>query len=196
MPADDWSRLFASAFQGSRNGMVLTDAGRVVLDANAAFVSLVGRPHDALVGRPIWELVVGGPLATEQEWQSALDAGHFDGEVHLDATAGAVRVQWAATAETVTGGRRVLFVMLSAARPGGRSRPHEPGERPARGLTAREREIVHLVALGAAGPEIADELHISHETVRTHVRNAMEKLGARSRAHLVAKSLAEGHAFL
>ena len=44
------------------------------------------------------------------------------------------------------------------------------------------------------GPESADELHISHDTVRKHVRNAMTKLGARSRAHLVAKALGEGHA--
>jgi DNA-binding CsgD family transcriptional regulator len=51
-----------------------------------------------------------------------------------------------------------------------------------------------MVALGASGPEIADELRISHDTVRTHVRNAMTKLGARSRAQLVAMSLAEGHA--
>ena len=53
-------------------------------------------------------------------------------------------------------------------------------------------EIVHLVALGASGPEIGDELSISHETVRTHVRNAMDKVGARSRAHLVAKALGDG----
>ena len=51
---------------------------------------------------------------------------------------------------------------------------------------------MHLVSLGAAGPEIAGELQISHETVRTHVRNAMEKVGARSRAHLVAKALGDG----
>ena len=53
--------------------------------------------------------------------------------------------------------------------------------------------IVRLVADGHSGPEIAEELLISHETVRTHVRNAMTKLGTRSRAHLVAKSIAEGH---
>jgi DNA-binding CsgD family transcriptional regulator len=50
------------------------------------------------------------------------------------------------------------------------------------------------VALGSTGPEIADELQISHHTVRSHVRNSMDRLGARSRAHLVAKVLAEGHA--
>ena len=61
-------------------------------------------------------------------------------------------------------------------------------------LSDRERQIVRLVALGATGPEIADELHISHNTVRTHLRNSMQRVGARSRAHLVAKALGEGHA--
>ena len=42
------------------------------------------------------------------------------------------------------------------------------------------------------GAELADAPHISHDTVRTHVRNAMTKLGARSRAHLVAKALGDG----
>ena len=35
------------------------------------------------------------------------------------------------------------------------------------------------MASGYTGPEIADELEIAHDTVRTHVRNAMVKLGAR-----------------
>ena len=39
------------------------------------------------------------------------------------------------------------------------------------------------------------DLHLSHETVRTHVRNAMDRLGARSRAHLVAKVLGDGLTF-
>ena len=63
-------------------------------------------------------------------------------------------------------------------------------------LSEREREIVRLVALGSTGPEIADELHIAHDTVRTHVRNAMTKVGARSRAQLVAKVLGEARSGL
>ena len=39
-----------------------------------------------------------------------------------------------------------------------------------------------------------DRLGIAHDTVRTHVRNAMGKTGARSRAHLVAKAIGEGYA--
>ena len=49
------------------------------------------------------------------------------------------------------------------------------------------------MSLGRTGKEIADELHIAHDTVRTHVRNAQGKLGARSRAQLVAIALGEGH---
>ena len=59
-------------------------------------------------------------------------------------------------------------------------------------MSARELEIVRLIARGESGPEIAAELHIAHDTVRTHVRNAMKKVGARSRAHLVAKVLGNG----
>jgi DNA-binding NarL/FixJ family response regulator len=59
-------------------------------------------------------------------------------------------------------------------------------------LSTREREILGLLANGFSNPEIASRLFISPETVRTHVRNAMEKRHARSRAHLVAKSLTDG----
>jgi DNA-binding CsgD family transcriptional regulator len=51
---------------------------------------------------------------------------------------------------------------------------------------------VRLVADGFGGREMADELHIARDTARTHVRNAMAKLGARSSAQLVAKALGDG----
>jgi PAS domain S-box-containing protein len=191
---DGWSRLFTDAFQRSRNAMLLTDECRLVVDANAAFVALLGRRRDSVVGRPVWELVVGGPLVSRAGWAEALASGRFDGEAELRAEDGSpVAVQWAASAERVTGGQRVLFVALSVSRWGPRFRRTAAFEYPSRSLSPREREVVHLVSLGAAGPEIAGELQISPETVRTHVRNAMDKLGARSRAHLVAKALADGH---
>ena len=55
--------------------------------------------------------------------------------------------------------------------------------------------MIRLVALGLSGREIAQELHLAHDTVRTQVRNAMTKLGARSRAQLVAKTLGDGLAW-
>jgi len=53
-------------------------------------------------------------------------------------------------------------------------------------LTAREKEIVGLVAHGLSNTEIATALTISHATAKTHVSRAMLKLGARDRAQLVA----------
>ena len=59
-------------------------------------------------------------------------------------------------------------------------------------LSAREREILSRVALGQDGPEIAAALVVSPATVRTHIGNAVRKLGARSRAHAVAVALRSG----
>jgi DNA-binding CsgD family transcriptional regulator len=53
-------------------------------------------------------------------------------------------------------------------------------------LSVREREILGLLAGGVSGAQIAESLVLSPETVRTHIRNAMAKLGASSRAQAVA----------
>jgi DNA-binding CsgD family transcriptional regulator len=53
-------------------------------------------------------------------------------------------------------------------------------------LSVREREILGLLAGGESGAQIAEALVLSPETVRTHIRNAMSKLGASSRAQAVA----------
>jgi DNA-binding CsgD family transcriptional regulator len=53
-------------------------------------------------------------------------------------------------------------------------------------LSGREREILSLLAAGESGAQIAEALVLSPETVRTHIRNAMSKLGASSRAQAVA----------
>jgi len=187
-----WPALFESAFRQSRNAMVLLDERRRIVDANAAMVQLVGRPQRTLTGRPMADIVVGGPLVTEAEWQAWLAAGRFSGEATmLHADGRSVTVQWGATTEVATGRRLVLVVALHTSRAGPRFRRAPDDRDGPRALSAREREVVRLVAQGHTGPEIADELGIAHDTVRTHVRNAMDKLGARSRAHLVAKALGE-----
>jgi DNA-binding NarL/FixJ family response regulator len=59
-------------------------------------------------------------------------------------------------------------------------------------LSAREREIIGLLAKGLTGEQVADELVLSTETVKTHIRNAMTKLEARNRVHAIAIALREG----
>jgi PAS domain S-box-containing protein len=192
-PEPGLAGLFNAAFTQSRNPMLLVDEARCIVDANGAFVSLLGYRREQLVGVPTYTFVAGGPLATPAEWRAQVADGRFAGEAELVRADGAfVGVQFAGTSEVVTGRRLVLFVALSTSRWGSRFRRSErPVPRHAE-LSRREVEIVALVALGSTGPEIAEELRISHDTVRTHVRNAMDKLDARSRAHLVARALGEG----
>ncbi|GAA0224327.1 response regulator transcription factor [Saccharothrix mutabilis subsp. mutabilis] len=61
-----------------------------------------------------------------------------------------------------------------------------------RELTAREREVLALVAGGLSNEEIADHLVISPATARTHVSRVMVKLGARDRAQLVVLAYESG----
>jgi DNA-binding NarL/FixJ family response regulator len=56
-------------------------------------------------------------------------------------------------------------------------------------ISNRESEILTMLAKGLTGEEIARRLVLSPETVRTHVRNAMEKLDARTRTEAVVKAL-------
>ena len=103
-----------------------------------------------------------------------------------------LQVQYAAHPEVVTGRRLLLLVVLRAGPARRRVDDHAGPPNAEEALSEREREIVHLVALGRSSPEIGDELHISKNTVRTHVRNAMAKLNARSRPQLVAVALGHG----
>ncbi|HEX2171453.1 MAG TPA: LuxR C-terminal-related transcriptional regulator [Dehalococcoidia bacterium] len=60
---------------------------------------------------------------------------------------------------------------------------------PSRTLTRREWELLRFVALGLRNAEIAERMNISSYTVRNHLSNIFEKLGARSRTHAVALML-------
>jgi DNA-binding NarL/FixJ family response regulator len=56
-------------------------------------------------------------------------------------------------------------------------------------LTQRERDVLRLLADGLSNEEIGKRLYISPETVRTHIRKAMDKLDADTRTQAVAKAL-------
>jgi DNA-binding NarL/FixJ family response regulator len=60
------------------------------------------------------------------------------------------------------------------------------------GLTARETEVLRLIARGLSNPEIAGKLFISEATVKTHINNTFAKIGARHRAEAVRYAYRKG----
>jgi DNA-binding NarL/FixJ family response regulator len=58
-------------------------------------------------------------------------------------------------------------------------------------LTRRQREILQLLANGESTTVAARELDLSEETVKTHIKTALARLGARNRTHAVSIALRE-----
>lgn len=75
----------------------------------------------------------------------------------------------------------IRLEQLSGANPGRLGNSHR--------LTARELSVLRLLASGMALAQIAEALNLGSETVRTHVKKAQAKLGAKSRTQAVAEAL-------
>ena len=82
-----------------------------------------------------------------------------------------------------------LYIDPAVARSVARRAIREPEADP---LTPRERDVLERIARGLTNRQIAEELFISPNTVETHRRHILEKLGVHSRAELVAQALERG----
>jgi PAS domain S-box-containing protein len=67
----------------------------------------------------------------------------------------------------------------------------EPRPHPELHLTPRQAEVLRLLERGRTTAQIADELHLSRETVRNHVRHLLHAVGAHSRLEAVAVARGE-----
>jgi PAS domain S-box-containing protein len=183
------SGLYATFEQSSDPMMLVCPEDATIVDANEAYLDLVGQARDEVIGRPHYEHAVGGSrppsLENYREWtramQRAPDLVVSSRREMVCSDGSTTLVQWSFTSETVTGQNLLLAVGV----PVGQEADSSP-------LTARELEVVRLLALGRRGADIAAELFISPDTVETHTRNARLKLGAATLAELVAKALSGG----
>jgi PAS domain S-box-containing protein len=182
--AAGWERLFWLVFERTSNPIILLDDERRIVEANDAALELFGGAREDLIGSSIIDSIL--PAERERaarEWEAFLQSGEYSGKrILLRADGSQAHIEFAARI-AVVGGRRLAIYVAAGDEPSYSPAPALAGELP---LTEREREVVTLIALGRETAQIATELHISPETVRTHVRNAMARLGAHTRAQLVA----------
>jgi DNA-binding CsgD family transcriptional regulator len=197
-------------FEQSNIPMALVDRDRRYVAVNDAALAVYQYGREDVIGATAGRTVAGPPSSVEEaDWQSLLRNNELYGERVIAHPSGqSLRVSFAAHATTVDGRWVALFVTLSAkVEPDGAelisaSSPTGTGAsgatigdsfgRLGMTLTPREREVVRRVALGRSTPQIAADLSLSPATVRSHVRNAMVKAGAHTRAQLVALLLGEG----
>ena len=92
------------------------------------------------------------------------------------------------TVRLVAGGNMVIDPQLVVALADELTQSKER-DRKAETLTAREIEVLQLLAFGHTNKDIADQLYISPDTVKTHLEHIFEKLGASDRTAAVAEAL-------
>ena len=93
---------------------------------------------------------------------------------------------------TVHRSESLLFPAAVRALVSGRSRGRTAATDPTARLTEREQEVLRLVAAGMSNAEVAGQLFLGTETVKSHVRSILAKLGVRDRVQAVIVAYESG----
>jgi PAS domain S-box-containing protein len=186
---EGYAPVFWMAFTRSANPMLLADFDRHIVAANEPAATLFGRPASEMAGMTLTALLDHPDEALpDDEWRGRVMRGEWSGRRRVRCADGSLHdIDFAMRATRIDGRVLALGVCLHEAPVVEHSRNREPVP-----LTAREREVLTLIALGHVSKDICEQLHIAPDTVRAHVRNAMAKTGARTRAQLIAIALADG----
>jgi DNA-binding CsgD family transcriptional regulator len=165
----------------SQHAVLLADDNRRYVAANDRACELLCIERDRLLELRIDDMTPGRLRGgVEAHWQRFLRAGLDSGRYELQRPGDEpLQVNFAAVANVVPG------LHLSIMVPAGEQTDGFT-------LSAREREVLQLTAGGQRTQDIAALLFLSPATVESHVRNAMKRLGTRTRAHAVAVALARG----
>jgi DNA-binding CsgD family transcriptional regulator len=171
--------------------LLAADDERRILRANNRWCDLTGYDADAATAMRIDDLLAPESRpGIDMRWSDLLGTGLATARVViLRPDHVRVAVRYGAFANVLNG----VNVAAYLAEPGQDMRALRPARaRRAGQLTRREQESLRLVAMGMTTTAAAEHLGISPETVRTHVRNAMNKLGARTRAQAIAVAMRDG----
>ena len=165
-----------SLIDGARVAVVVADDDRRYVHANAAACELLGVPREELIGMRTEEITGLPPEQEAAVWRQFREAGVLVGTFPIPSPVGPRNVPYISVADVSPGRHLAIFIPERTA---GDWQP----------LSQREREVVALVAGGATGREVGVALSVTAATVETHIRNAMRRLGARNRSHLVTLAI-------
>lgn len=170
--------------------MVVANDAREYVAANPAACLLLRMAEEDVLRMKIEDVTAPeNRNLVEPLWEAFIREGVQEGTFELAPPDGSrLQVDYSAKAN-VEPGLHLSILMFPAV--GGERQPPLGLEREAL-LTEREREILGMVAMGRGSAWIAAELGVSASTVETHVRNFMQKLEARNRAHAIALGLQTG----
>jgi DNA-binding CsgD family transcriptional regulator len=178
---------------GTSVALLVVDDECRVAEASMAACRLLGLGRNDVLERALPELLA--PAAADRlraVWAPFHETGGHAGPFEVAWPHGAAPVDISVTAAVLPGRHLVVLTPSnSPAAPAGADAAGT-GERTGRGPTARERQILAMLATGDTDVQIAERLELSPATVQTHVRNAKAKLGARTRAQAVAMALRDG----
>jgi PAS domain S-box-containing protein len=172
-------------------GILAADSDREIVRVNGNWCDMTGYTTDQAVGTRIDELLAPESRpGIEMRWRDLLNAGLSTARIVMLRPDGSrLAMRYGAFANVLPD----VHVAACLPEPGQDPRLMRPTRaRRAGQLTRREQESLRLVAMGMTTTAAADQLGISPETVRTHVRNAMNKLGARTRAQAIAVAMRDG----
>jgi PAS domain S-box-containing protein len=192
--AQTWETLFWQVFERSQSPMALLTEDLEYVDVNPVHAKVYGRSREDIVGTHFDDYLPPAEAeALARTRKGYVCSGELSGELNYVLPDGSVvQVEYAAYAGEITGRRLGLFVSQVVDDEDKNGAEPQPVMTNGEGLSPRESEVVRLVALGMTSRQIAEELTVSTETVRTHIRNALAKTGTRTRAQLVAKVMASG----
>ena len=169
--------------------VVVMDVRMPVLDGLAATAQIVrGQPDSGSAPRP--RVLILTTFDVDEYVYEALGAG-ASGFLLKDAS-GADLI---AAVRVVAGGDALLAPSVTRRLIGdfARRRRHErPSPQVLATLTPRELDVLRLVARGLSNAEIAGELTLAEQTVKTHVGNMLTKLGLRDRTQAVVYAYENG----
>lgn len=178
---------FEQLFDRSTTAILVAGDDRRYVDANPAALLLTGYTRRQLLARRVDDLVAPDAAHPVAEcWTRFLETGAATATLDLVVARGRrIRVGHSSVANAGAGLHVSIVVPL-------RRRDAPDGRVAGPAVSRREREVLALLARGHDGPQIAEQLVLSPATVRTHVNNAMRKLGARTRAHAIALAIRGG----